>query len=63
MHDYQHINIDFGENKVAFGSDQGMFISNETQTNGVVTGTELMFYSATGDLNNNVIMHPVSGIY
>jgi len=58
MHDYQHINIDFGENKVAFGSDQGMFISNETQTNGVVTGTELMFYSATGDLNNNVIMHP-----
>jgi hypothetical protein len=57
-HDYQRINIDFGVDKVAFGSDQGMFIQNETRTNGVVTGTELMFYSANGDVNNNVIMHP-----
>ena len=48
-HDYQRINIDFA-GKVAFGSDQGMFI----QPNG--TGLEL--YSANGDVNNNVIMHP-----
>merc|ERR1719272_38803 len=48
-HDYQRINIDFA-GKVAFGSDQGMFI----QPNG--TGLEM--YSANGDVNNNVIMHP-----
>ena len=48
-HDYQRINIDFA-GKVAFGSDQGMFI----QPNG--TGLEL--YSANGDVNNNIIMHP-----
>jgi hypothetical protein len=47
-HDYQRINIDFA-GTVAFGSDQGMFIMN---------GTELQLYSANGDVNNNVIMHP-----
>merc|ERR1719272_1275664 len=48
-HDYQRINIDFA-GKVAFGSDQGMFIQPD--------GTGLELYSANGDLNNNVIMHP-----
>lgn len=49
-HDYQRINIDFaGPGGVAFGSDQGMFIKN---------GTALQFYSANGDVNNNIIMHP-----
>jgi len=47
-HDYQRINIDFAGG-MAFGSDQGMFVMN---------GTELQMYSACGDLNNNVIMHP-----
>ena len=47
-HDYQRINIDFAGG-VAFGSDQGMFIMN---------GSELQLYSANGDVNNNVIMHP-----
>ena len=47
-HDYQRINIDFAGG-MAFGSDQGMFIMN---------GTELQMYSANGDVNNNIIMHP-----
>ena len=47
-HDYQRINIDFAGG-VAFGSDQGMFVKN---------GSELQLYSANGDLNNNIIMHP-----
>ena len=47
-HDYQRINIDFAGG-VAFGSDQGMFIMN---------GTELQLFSANGDVNNNIIMHP-----
>ena len=51
-HDYQRINIDFGAHTVAFGSDQGMFIRNWTNS------SELQLYSADGDLNNNVIMHP-----
>ena len=49
-HDYQRINVDVaGAGSVAFGSDQGMFLKN---------GSELQLYSADGDLNNNVIMHP-----
>ena len=51
-HDYQRINIDFGLNTVAFGSDQGMFIRNWTNA------SELQLYSADGDVNNNIIMHP-----
>ena len=47
-HDYQRINIDFAGG-VAFGSDQGMFIKN---------GSKLQLYSANGDVNNNIIMHP-----
>ena len=41
--------FDFGRGSVAFGSDQGMFIQN---------GTELQLYSANGDVNNKIIMHP-----
>jgi hypothetical protein len=54
-HDYQRVNIDFAGG-VAFGSDQGMFIQNWTEA---VPGTfNTQLYSANGDLNNNVIMHP-----
>jgi hypothetical protein len=54
-HDYQRINMDFAGG-VAFGSDQGMFIQNWTEA---VPGTfNNQLYSACGDINNNVIMHP-----
>lgn len=50
-HDYQRINIDFAGG-VSFGSDQGMFVQNWTNR------SELQLYSANGDVNNNIIMHP-----
>eukprot|EP00937_MAST-01D_sp_MAST-1D-sp2_P005631 g5631.t1 len=56
-HDFQGINIDFGGHPggVAFGSDQGMFMKNVSDTN---MTTNLRFISGNGDMNNNIIMHP-----
>lgn len=60
QHDFQGINIDFGGHPggVAFGSDQGLFMKNTSDTN---MTTNLRFISGNGDMNNNIIMHP--GIY
>lgn len=54
-HDYQRINIDFAGG-VSFGSDQGMFVQNWTEA--VPGEFNKQLYSANGNLNNNVIMHP-----
>lgn len=43
---------------VAFGSDQGLFMKNVSDTN---MATNLQFISGNGDMSNNIIMHP--GIY
>ena len=40
---------------MAFGSDQGMFMKNVSDTN---MTTNLRFIGGNGDMNNHIIMHP-----